>query len=481
MRQVIVLVGDAGRTFVQEYTLTHTWNPLYNFRQGELMTNKKYRNAINTIIIGCCLSVFPTYGDADQEFSKYLSKVVSSQVQLNEQQEENILQKLISYPTSLPGLVSSDEKEVERDLSLLCDFRECLTKQGYDYDRFLISQLIDRIAFVSLSQCMISAGRVSPKIKRLCKRVSAVTYDPESLESVFGSTTKPSIDAVRVRLKELKSPEFPNMDLTELSKLELENLEKTKRYYRLLMISTESETWEEAFYQGGRSSDWNELFAKKDVTSLLSLLWRTDSLVHVALPALELYIENCCDFSIKDDSNKIAAVFDNLDMEEVRPSSYLNNESFNISVSSILRRVREGRLFETAGLRVAQKIINPKPDPELMIEKSLFGIESAKSQMKMSNPLKDGDVISLEKVEAFLRRQVFIPEDGGEYQVGVIGLPAKFTYPDGRIIYGKVIENISMETLRKRQEERLAKMTEEMTKEARSKGLEVIVVPPPAD
>jgi hypothetical protein len=436
------------------------------------MTNKKHRNAI---IIGCFLVVLPICGDAKQEFNKYLSKVVSGQVQLNELQEEKILQQLISYPTTLPGLVSLDEKEVGRDISLLCDFRKFLKKQGYDYDGLLISQLIDRIAFVSLSQHMISAGRVSPKIKKLCKRVSEVTYNPASLESIFSSATKPPIEAVRVRLKELKPPEFPKMDLTELSKLELENLEKTKRYYRLLMISTKSETWEEAFYQGRRTSDWNVLFTKQDVTSLLLLLWRTDSFVHKSLPELVLYIENCRDFSIKDDSHKIRAVFDKLDMEEVRSSSYLNSDSLGFSVSFTLSYVREGRLLETAGLGVAQKIINPKPDPELMIEKSLFVIESAKSQMHQS--LKNKGVMTLEEVEAFSSRQIFIPEDGGEYQVGTIGVPATFVYPDGRVIYGKVIERTSIDVLKERQAEERAKKVEKVNNELRSKGIEVIVVP----
>jgi hypothetical protein len=43
---------------------------------------------------------------------------------------------------------------------------------------------------------------------------------------------------------------------------------------------------------------------------------------------------------------------------------------------------------------------------------------------------------------------------------------------------GKFIEKISMEALRKRQAEKRAKRVEKVNNELRSKGIEVIVVPP---
>ena len=454
--------------------------PASAIRSGGETIKQMSITAIATILM-CCLLSLPACGNAEQGFNNNISMAISEQAQLTEEQEAEILQQLVSYPKSLPGLVSSDEREVVKNLSLLCDFRSSLGKGGYNYEELLISQLIDRVAAISLLQHIISTGSVSSEIKELCIRVSSVEYDPEAFESVFSATTKPSLDAVRARLKEVKLPEFPKMDSVELTDLQLENAEKLKRYYRLLMISSGSETLEEALAQPGASSDWNVLYSEKDVTSLLLMLWHTDSFVHKALPAVALYIENCPDSSIKDDSNKIRAVLEQLDLEEVLPSSYFGNESFTISVSRILRRVREGRLNETAGLGVAQKILSPAPDSELMIEKSLFGIESAKSQIKMSKSLEDGDEITLEEIESFLRRKVFVPENGGEYQVGVLGAPAKFIYPDGRIINGTVIETLSMDTLEKRRAERRAKEVDEVNKELKSKGIEVIVVPPISD
>ncbi|MDF7802094.1 hypothetical protein P4C99_21665 [Pontiellaceae bacterium B1224] len=428
-------------------------------------------------IFTCCLSLLSAYGSAELGFGEYLSNVVSGQIQLNEAQEAKIIQQLLGYPSSLPGLVSSNENAVLTDLTLLCDFRDRLNKGSYSYEELLISQLIDRIAFVSLSRYMVATGSVSPEIKNLCMRVSEVVYEPEEVESVFSSKTTPSIDAVRTKLKETKPPEVPEKYWILMSEVKRENAEKLKFYYRLLIIASESETLEEAVMKGGKTSDWNELFAEKDVPSLLLLLWRTDYFIHRALPSLALYIESCRDFSIKDDSNKITAVFDNLDLEDVLPTSYFSNESFTISISSTLRRLREGRLHESAGLGVAQKILNLKPDPELMVEKSLFRIESAKSQIKAGKSLKDGDEITLEQIEAFLRRKVFVPESGGKYQVGAIGVPGKFIYPDGRVINGTVVETLSIEAYEQREAEREKKESDEYIKELESKGIEVIVVP----
>lgn len=419
--------------------------------------------------------VMPVRGDSYQELRPCLSSVISGDVELNEKNTGEILQQLLNYPVNLPELISDDESEVVRGVRLLCDFRETMHAQGYNYNNLLVSQLVDRIASVSLMQYIISSGSVSPEIEMQCKRVTDFQYNPKSLESVFDSSTKPSLEEVQVRLIEMKPPEMQGFDLAEFSKSQLDMFEKTKLFYRLLMIATNCETCENAVMEKGNFSDWNDMFKEKCVVSLLNSLYLTDHLVHKQLPLLVLYVKNCDCFGVEDDWGKIKAVFDLSKHESVLTDSYLNNDSSGSIVLGTLQHVKEAKLYEFAGLNAAHKLINPQPSELFMINDSLFVIESAKSGILKL--LKDDDVVTLNDVEEFSGRKLFFPEGDGEYQVGGIGIPARYIYPDGRVIYGKVIERLSEESFQKRQEEEQAKLIKEVNEDIKAKGGSVTIIP----
>ena len=346
-----------------------------------------------------------------------------------------VLGQLLSYPVTLPGLTASDDKLVEQNASLLQDFRDMLRAEP-GYDNLLIADTVDRVLVASLSRRIVAAGTLSPGIKAQVQRLHAVHVGTSQMACALVPETDPASGTALPGEEEPTLPELPRATSRTRTTTDQANEQQLKEFYRLLMKASGTKSLESALTKR-KVARRASLLGKKDVSALLMAIWETDSYVHLSLPLLAAYVEKCPDFHQDDDYGKIKKVLNLSTADRKRYGSYLTPSAPGAEDEArrLLQQVQQGEIDSFLGLQDAQEKVASKPSKDHLVRKALGDIEGAKAQIKLLRSLSPGTAVSMADIRAYLRKDVFIPEDGGEYHVGTIGQPATFIRSDGEVIF----------------------------------------------
>jgi hypothetical protein len=282
----------------------------------------------------------------------------------------------------------------------------------------------------------VSATRVSTDIKAQVERLHAFDLTPSKLESALDTASIPAFGTNTSAQAIVELPEFACSGLEKQSAADHAKELKLKEFYRLLMRASGTKSLEAALVKP-KETIRSTLIEKTDFAALLLLMWRTEEYIHLSLPLLATYVERRPNFSPDDDyPQSFTKALALSDAERQQYGSYLAAATPGAegAVGSLLDQVRLGTLEAIAGPDEAKQATTFKPSEHALIEKALSDIESAKAQMKMIRSLSSDDSVSLADIQAYLRKDIFMPESGGMYHVGTIGQPARFVCPNGKVI-----------------------------------------------
>lgn len=345
-----------------------------------------------------------------------------------------VVRQLRAYPDSLPGLTVADCRVVAGNVSLLQDFRDLLMHTP-SYADLVIVDTINRVIFVCLSRSIILAKKVSPEVASQVQRLHGFSLQPSVLTYALGAEPASRAGTAPSRPDALAVPAVaPSASADQMTKRRASQKELDE-FCRLLMNASGTTDLNDALAKA-RPGSAMQLVEKRDFPALLMLMWGTESYIHVALPWLALYVEKCPDFSLSDGFPKVKTVLGLREADRQRYGSYLaaTTPGTEDAVREVLAAANTGTLDAYAGLTEAQQRLQSKPSNRPRIEKALLDIEGAKAQIAMLRSLSPGDSVTFASIRTFLRKDVFMPEQGGEYQVGTVGRPAKFVFPDGTVI-----------------------------------------------
>lgn len=372
---------------------------------------------------------------AASDFHVFLTKVTTDKKQFKEPVTSVVMEQLLDYPLSLPGLMASDDKEIEQNVLLLQDFRDYLLAKP-SYETVLLADTVNRVVFISLSRRIISAGSISPMLKAQVQRLHDGGIDSSQITFIFEASAKPASEAALSSSGDFELPKLAKSSRVQTA-TDRANEHKLTGFYKLLMTATGTKSLDDALAQRKRKvAKKSSLLAEKDMSALLMLIWETDHHINLTLPLLAVYVEKCPNFRPDDDYRKIKTVLNLSATDRQQYGSYLTpaTPGTEDTVRRLLQQVRQGKLDSFMGFHEAQKKLAFMPSKETLIQKTINDIESAKAQIKLLQSLSSEDTISIGDIRSYLRKDLFIPEDGGEYQVGRINQPACFICPDGQVI-----------------------------------------------